>query len=176
MRSNRLPRTMIHKGIIESLSEFADKSRYYNLNYLTENNTSAQFNDPLKVWFQKVIVPILRLHYKKRQKEKHIKNAQIIDSLLKDKAAICFHSEDGKLLDNAFDASMQTALTDFAKPFCRMYTMQIMRFLAFLVSDLAYDAMQKGLNDIPYLSDFFAIFKNDDSYFKRRKTWSIYKL
>lgn len=175
-KPNRLPHTPIHKSIIKTLSEFADKSRYYNLDYLTRRNAAAQSDDPLRVWFENVIVPILNHHYTKHQKDKHINNARIIDGMLNDFALVRFHAEDGSALDTAFNASLQTAQTEFAKPFSRMYVMQIMRFLSFLLSDLSHDAMKKGFEDIPYLSDFFRIFFNDDKYFKNRKTWSIYKL
>lgn len=174
-KSNRLPCTIIHKGIIKTLSEFADKSRYYNLDYLTSrNNVAAQSDDPLKVWYENVIVPILNRHYTKRQKDKHINNARIIDAMLSDFALVRFHAEDGHALDTAFDASLQTAQTKFAKSFSRMYVMQIMRFLSLLLSDLSYVTVEKGYEDIPYLNDFFGIFFNDDKYFKSRKTWSIY--
>jgi hypothetical protein len=54
--------------------------------------------------------------------------------------------------------------------------MQIIRFLAFLLSDVGYAAHARSLSDVPHLSEFFAIFKNDDNYLRRRKRWSIYGL
>lgn len=118
---------------------------------------------------------MLDAHYRPHQKERHQRNAQLIDQLIGEYTLVRHHSEAGDLLDSVYEASMQTAITDFAKPYTRMYVMQIARFLAQLLSELGYAAHHCGLETVPHLSEFFAIFNNSDKYFKQRKTWSIYR-
>jgi hypothetical protein len=72
----------------------------------------------------------------------------------------------------------RAAATRLVQTYGRLYTMQIIRWLAYLVCDLADLAAHSHQVD-PFfgLSDFFPIFMNrDDAYLKRRKRWSIYKL
>jgi hypothetical protein len=83
--------------------------------------------------------------------------------------------ESGDVLNTVYEASMQTAATEFAKPYARMYVLQIARFLGRLLSELGYAAYISQLDTVPYLSEFFAIFNNSDSYFKKRNTWSTYR-
>lgn len=169
-----LPRSPIHDGMIKTLTDFATRTRYYNLNYLT--GAHADQSDPVKVWYTQVILPILDLHYTPRHEKRHSKNANMIAAMMDGIAVVQQHSESGDDLDTVYAGSMQTAKTKFAKPFCRMYLMQIMRFLGRLLSELSHASHRNGSQDIPYLSEFFAIFYSDDAYFKRRKTWSIYGL
>ena len=84
-------------------------------------------------------------------------------------------SETGEALDSVFDASLQTGRTEFAKPYIRMYVLQLIRFVGCLLGELGYAAHSTHLDTIPHLSEFFAIFNNDDKYFLTRKNWSIYQ-
>ena len=89
---------------------------------------------------------------------------------------VIHHSEQGDLIDTVYDLSLQAGLTNFAKPYTRMYIMQITRFLAALMLELTYANYEAQIPDIPHLSDCFVIFNKSDDYFKKRKTWSIYNL
>lgn len=172
----RLPRSLIHDGIIEVLDDFASNvTRYYNLDLITGDPNAAHQDDPVKAWYEKVTVPVLQTHYAPKHRQRHERNASIIDQLYSGHSLVIFHAENGQALDNIYEASMQTAITEFAKPFTRMYVMQIIRFVGSVLSELGYDAQTKGLEVIPNLAEFFAIFMNKDEYFKGRKTWSIYR-
>lgn len=171
-----LPRTAIHTSIIKVLSDFASNiTRYYNLDLVTGDPHATKQNNPIHDWFEMVILPVLDIHYHARQKEKHQYNAQLIAQLYGDHAKVLYHTEIGELLDSVYEASMQTAITDFVRPYVRMYVMQIARFLGNLISELVYTAHHYKLEAIPELSEFFAIFNNTDRYFRQRKSWSIYK-
>lgn len=174
--TDRLPTSAIHKAIVGVLSDFASNiTRYYNLDLVTGDPRAAVHDDPVKAWHELVIKPVLNLHYSPRQKLKHQQNAELIARLLGDHAMARHHSETGEVLDNLYDASLQTGVIDSAKPYVRMYVMQLARFLARLLSELTYAAYEKRMESIPHFSDFFAIFNNDDEYFRRRKTWSTYR-
>jgi len=173
----RLPTTEIHEGIIKVLTDFASNlTRYYNLDFVTENPKTKGEEDPVKSWFELVINPILKKHQTQKLRDKVQQNAQLIDELFGSHTSVIHHAESGDELNTLYEASHQTGITDFAKPYSRMYVMQIARFLGNVLSELGYAAYSTGLDTIPYLSDFFRIFNNDDKYFKKRKTWSIYRL
>ncbi|AOQ23295.1 hypothetical protein MTAT_18270 [Moorella thermoacetica] len=173
---DRLPRSAIHCGIIETLSDFANNiTRYYNLDLVTGNQRVAQRADPIRTWFEKVTLPILNKHYKPHHKRRDEQKARLIDQLIGEHTLVLHHAETGNVLDSVYEASMQTAITEFAKPYARMYVMQIIRFVARLLCELGYVAHSQQLQDIPYLVEFFAIFNNSDKYFKNRKNWSIYR-
>jgi hypothetical protein len=172
----QLPSTDIHKGIIKVLSYFANNiTRYYNIDYVTENPKTKGEDDPVKSWFELVIIPILGKHQTQRQRHKIQRNAQLVDELIGSHAIVVYHVENGAKLDTVYEASCQTGIIDLAKPYTRMYVLQIARFIGNVLSELGYAAYGVGLDTIPHLSEFFAIFNNEDKYFLKRKTWSIYR-
>ncbi len=151
-------------------------TRYYNLQVVTGDPRAAKHKDPTHAWFDLVIAPILDAHYDSSQYDEHHRNAEKTSELLSGHAVVSYHSERGDELDTVMDASIQTAITEFARPYARMYVMQIARFLACLLSELGYAAYSSPLtvNTVPHLSDFFATFNNSDSSLKEREKWSIY--
>ena len=172
----RLPRSDIHNGIVTVLTEFANNiTRYYNLDFVTGNPRAAQRDDPTKAWFQMVVQPVLKKHYGARQQEKHRRNAEVIAALLQPAALVRHTAETGEPLETVFDASLQTGITEFAQPYVRMYVLQLVRFIGGLLGELGYANYEVRLDTIPHLSEFFAIFNNEDEYFLNRKTWSIYR-
>ena len=172
----RLPRTLIHNGIIQVLSDFASNiTRYYNLDLVTMAPRVAEVSDPIRAWYDKVVTPVLEKHCDAQRQKKYQRNAEIIDALLGPSSVVQFHSERGDEMNTIYKASLQTGMTEFAKPYVRMYVLQLVRFLAQLLSELSYMSHKAMLDAIPHLGEFFAIFDNSDNYFKKRKTWSIYR-
>lgn len=170
-----LPHTPIHLGVVEVLSDFANNvTRYYNLDLVAGSPSIANTQEPVAQWFDRVVTPILAAHYKEGIRQKHERNAQLIQELMGPHSMVSYTAESGTPLNSLFDASMQTAITSFATPYVRMYVMQIIRFVAVLISELGHLALRNGLQTVPYLSEFFAVFNNSDAYFKSRKCWSIH--
>ncbi len=156
-----MPQENIHIAIINVLSEFASNiTRYYNFD--------------IEAWFKSVTKPILEKRYPLKQQKKHKQNAELIHRLIGESSIVRLHSETGNELNTIYDAALQTAKIDQAKPYTRMYVMQLFRFIAQLFTKLSYASYDLKLETIPHMSDFFKIFNNDDQYFKTRKTWSIY--
>jgi hypothetical protein len=55
-----LPQSEIHSGIVKVLSDFATNiTRYYNLNLVTGDPRTSKIHDPVRAWFDLVIVPVL---------------------------------------------------------------------------------------------------------------------
>lgn len=170
-----LPSTAIHQGIIRTLSEFASITRYYNLDYLAATEP-AKTKQPIDAWHERVGKPILAKHYTPSRRSKDRQRARALHSAVGDIASIVLLSESGQSIDTLESLEINSAEVRVIQPYSRMYTMQIARFLAKLISDLRHEAFMKGMTDIPDLSEFFTLFLGDDAYFKKRTTWSIYSI
>lgn len=172
---DRIPRTPVHVAIIQVLSDFASNvTRYYNLEVVTGAPSVATKKDPVAQWHDRIVKPLVEAHYKPHQRQKHERNARLVDSALGPHSLVHHIAESGEVLDKIYDASMKTAITEFIAPYVRLHVMQIIRSIAFLLSALGHEAQAQSMHDVPYMSEFFAIFTNDDKYLRGRKNWSIY--
>jgi hypothetical protein len=170
------PNLLIHKGIVETLTEFAKLSRYYNLNLII-GREAKQIPEPIGAWWQRVGQPILQKHYTQRQREKDEAHGKVMNALLGDIAIVIHHDEQEKKIDNVEAMMMQTGATRIVQKYGRLYTLQIVRWLTFLISELSFiGAYQHGIEPLLGLNEYYGIFMNNDAYFKKRKTWSIYRL
>ena len=173
---DRLPRSEIHDAILDILTDFASNiTRYYNINVVTGDADAQPQRDPIRTWFERVTLPILAVHYRPHHRRRDERNATILDRLISGHSMVLYHKESGEVLDTVYEASMQTAITKFARPHERLHVLQIIRFMGRLLSELGYVAQSHRLENIPYFGDFFRIYNNDDKYLKGRKTWSIYR-
>lgn len=174
--SERMPNSEIHNGIVSVLTEFASNvTRYYNLDFVMGNVHRNAQGDPIGSWYELVTLPILRKHLTAKRKEKIERNAKQVSLLMEPITLVSHTSETGEHLSSVYEASVRTGLTEFSNPFERMYVLQFARFYAYVMSALTYAAYKERMEFIPHLSEFFAIYNNDDSYLKSRKTWSIYR-
>lgn len=174
-KSERLPRGEIHEGIVRVLTDFATNfSRYYNLDLVTGATGVTQRPAPLADWHERVLLPVKASHYSPRHAKRVRERAESIATVMGHDVRVSYHAEDGSEIDNVFDASVLTGVTEYIRPYCRMYVMQICRFVSHVMSDLTFAAYDHRLADVPHLTDFYAIFNSPDSYFRSRKTWSIY--
>jgi hypothetical protein len=109
-----------------------------------------------------------------RKKAQIEHNAKLIERLTGSITMVMHHAEDGSELTAVGPASLQTGMLEAAMPHVRLHILQIVRFLSSVLSAQGYHAHAKGMQDVPYMSEYFAIFNNDDSMLKSRKTCSIY--
>jgi hypothetical protein len=169
-----LPDSEIHSGIIDTLSDFAMRSRYYNLDYLVGGKSASGY-DPLHMWHDQVGKPILAKHYQEKQRLRDEANARVMQTLMGDYMFVLHTKETGETIDSVEDAAYHASQTKLIQKFGQLYTLQIIRFGAHLIWDIEMIAHSNGLDDVPFLHEFFSGFYNDDTYFRSRKTWSIYR-
>lgn len=168
------PNTEIHKNIIRILSEFAHSSRYYNLNYITQN--TSQTPEPIQAWWERVGIPILNHHYTATQRRKDQASATLMEKLIGNNSHIFHFAEDGKPITNIETLMTQGAATKVVQKYGWLYSLQIVRWLSYLLADLSFKGAYKNrLQPLLGLDEPFAIFRNDDPMLKNRKTWSIYR-
>jgi hypothetical protein len=176
-RHARLPRSDIHNAIISVLSDFASNvSRYYNLDLITGARRIDDIRDPVAAWYQDVFLRVVECHYSQRQSQKDEAKMRAMAQLLDDVAFVLHSREDGQPLTSVFELSMLAEITRRTNPFLRMYVLQVARFIGAVFMELTDLAYAQGREDIPDLTSIFAIFNNDDEYFRQRATWSIYRM
>jgi len=166
------PNEEIHNGIIMTITEFGKLSRYYNLDLLT-GGSAASLPEPIEAWWQRVGQPILSKHYTERQRERDHQKAAALDTLMSDKVSVFYHTESTAPITNIEDLVLRAAATRVIQKYGRMYTLQIVRWLAYLISDLA----RTGASIVPGLfglEELFQIFRIPDTYFRDRTVWSLY--
>jgi hypothetical protein len=170
------PRTEIHDGIVETLTEFARNTRYYNLDLVTGGKSVRNSRDPLTAWNKRVTQPIIEKHCKPARRKRIDKNAGIVSAMLADNTVVSFTHEAVSLIDSVYTASQRTGETEVVTKWAPLYVLQLARWLTFLIDDLA----QKGayvyrIGALLGLEEHFAIFMNEDVYLKSRRTWSTYR-
>jgi hypothetical protein len=173
--AGKLPDSPIHEGIVETLSDFASNvTRYYNLEILTrQTGTDGTADDPVATWYRRVTEPTIEKHLKRRSRERIEANARKVEAMMGSRSITRHTTETGELIDSVYEASKRSGETSFARPWERMYVLQIARFLGRVLEGVGSAAQQQSL-PVPYLGEFFVIFLNDDKYLRERRTWSIY--
>ena len=174
-KSARLPNTEIHKNIVQVLSDFSNNvTRYYNLDLLTQTMTKGNSYDPLERWRLCVTQLVLQKHLTDRARDRIIATAESMEGLIGEHSYVRYSTETREPITTVLEGSAQTGFLEYAKPYTRLYVLQICRFVATIISELYPNAREQLSEDIPYMNDFFRIFLVEDRYFKSRKTWSIY--
>jgi hypothetical protein len=168
------PSDPIHKGIEETLSKFATGSRYYNLDYIA--GATGQASDPIAMWWMKVAQPICERHYSDKQRKKESNAARFATKYLGGFSLVLSHAEDGTEIDDMGDIFGRTGQTAVVQKYGRLYTLQIVRWLASILEALSFSgAYRQRIEPLLGLEEPFRIFGNDDHYLRDRKTWSIYR-
>lgn len=168
------PSASIHAAILETLSNFANNvTRYYNIDVLTGNPRVADA-DPIGRWHATVTEPVIEAHLSQRRRDQIELRARALDSMIGDRVIVRYRTEGGEDILNVSGAALQTALVDAARPWERMYVLQLARFATRVVVELGERALGRSMR-VPYLIEFFGIFNNADAMFRSRKTWTIYE-
>jgi len=158
----------IHFNILDILSNFATKDRYENINILVN---AKQENNPIGQWFENVDMLLFNKHISKKKKAKIINNAKTIDYFASPFTLVRHSSEDDSEINQVYEASLRTGIYTAICPYRQLYTIQIIRFWTELLWALQYKAQSLGNDDIPFFSDMFGCFYNDDSYLRTRKNY-----
>lgn len=168
------PHSPVHDAIIDVLTKFADNTtRYYNLDLLTGSARIADEVDPIAHWWSGVLVPIISA-LPQRRLRKVTDDSGLVAALLHGSTITLHITETGETSGDVFDLSLRTGLTQLACRQQQVYVLQIVRAISALMDVLSLQARELQL-DIPYLSEFYAIYNNSDAYFRSRSTWSIYR-
>lgn len=154
----------IVKRIIPLLNDFADKMRYYNLNYLSGETQPGV--EPLKRWDSEVASLILQRHY--RTSPKRQLHQQRLAEALAGRTVVWFTAEDGSEI-NSVDAMLQHGdLIHTKQKYSMFYLHSIVHFLSTLFSELEMSG-----NFFPNLREYFEIFQEGSRrHFLNKKSWN----
>ncbi|MER7484904.1 hypothetical protein ABTY20_02915 [Streptomyces sp. NPDC126497] len=163
------PAGSIHANIVAILGDFATSGRYFHLDYL--GGVQAPGGDAAARWWEQVVAEASRRHYSAARRRRDQERAKLIDSLFDGAAIVRDSLVNGVEIDTVEKAAAVNMQNEAAVPWCRMYTLQIARWLARLLIELGYDGV--GDQDVPYFSDFFSLLNQDDGTLRSRKTWTM---
>ena len=163
---------IIYQNILNILSQFAQRDRYYNIDSLI---STARTDDAKKTWYETVDVILYEQRVSRKRKEKIQFDAMMVNSFISDFTMVHHIQEDGTPLDNVLDASRATGIFEVTSPYRRLSVYQIMRYFVEIITNLgelpsSLDSVQR---EIPYFSEIFRIFFNDDKYIINRKNLHI---
>lgn len=165
------PRDPIHVAIEQVLSAFATQTRYYNLNHLTGGAGSQR--DPIALWWKSVAMPICDRHYSIQRRKRDERNVMFAEMAFGRNSLVFHVSEEGDLIDEIRTFFARSGPTRIAQMYGRMYVLQIVRWLASILYELAHEGgYRKGIEELVGMHEHFAKYNNEDSYFRQKKTWS----
>lgn len=160
----------IRQSIIDLLESFTETSgRYSNINILLDNEDKSV--DCVEKWYHCVDLPLYDKHVSSKKKMDIEKRAFIIGNILNQYAYTMFITEENEELTNTIEASKRTGIWEAVAQYRQLYILQIIRYLVEILADLRYKAEKIQQEDIPDFLEIFALFYNDNSYFRSRKTW-----
>jgi hypothetical protein len=149
--------------ILNILSDFAQFSRYYNLDVLTGKDQKE--DEPLVRWEKEVGARILKMHPPKSQirPEKFDEFCAMLD----DMAVFKHTNSDGAEITNARSMILAGESSIPKQKYSFFYTYRMIRVLAQLLMEIEVNA-----RFYPFLYEFFRNFMvEDDKYVLSRKTW-----
>jgi hypothetical protein len=167
-----VPNDPIHQAILFTLSEFARITRYQNLDYLANGKGAAKTN-PETQWFEMVGQLILKKHYRSKQAEFDEHRADVMHTWLGGKSTALSLGPNGKFMRTVKQTALHAQQADFIQRYAQFYSLQLVRFFAETLAALQQLAHYAKRDEIPWFSEQFAFFLNDDAYFKSRKTWIL---
>jgi len=158
----------LHQEILRILSAFAKGDRYSNINFLVTQNRGS---DPIFEWYDKIDKVLYQSRVSEKKKKKIETNAEIINMLTSSFTMVRYSSESRDKITSIRDASQETGMNGTVSKYRQLYLLQIIRYWVELLTDLQNKASRINHNDIPFFSEIFAIFYNEDKYFLKRKTF-----
>ncbi|MBI5846138.1 MAG: hypothetical protein HZB23_15885 [Deltaproteobacteria bacterium] len=164
----------IHREIETIISLFATTYRYYNLNYIAGSGKNQE--DPISLWWDKVVLLICKRHYSKHQQDIDANYGNVLEHILGNNSVIMHTSEEGNPINDWQALMARRGASRVAQKYGRLYTLQIVRWLSSIISELSFrGAYEHKIEALLGLNEPFSIFLNEDKYLRERKTWSIYR-
>ena len=158
----------IQKEIISLLSDFAQTTRYFNLDGL---NPSHVGRDPLDHWGQ-IVTAILEKDVPKAQKEKILNQSNLIASAIDD-ITITIKKNLDKTPLSTEEALALPGLHDQAAKYAVLHVVKILAPLRELTSELSHLAYTLNTPEpvFPQMQEFIQWLWDDRQYILRKKRW-----
>ncbi len=158
----------IHCRILNILTKYAKGDRYSNIDFLSNNTKSS---DSVKEWYKNVDMYIFENFVTDRYKKKILTNAIQMHDMLASYSTVAHLGVDGESIDNIFEASKRAGICEIVAPYRQISVIDIVRFYSELLIKLGHQACMLEKQEIPTFSEIFAIFVNENSMLRHRKTF-----
>ena len=158
-----LQNDLIYSNILKFLENFADQSRYANLDYLSGKKT---VNDPIVLWYQKIGREIINRHFKGIN-ENLIKFAIKMDKI----TFVRSTDEEGHIISNMTDSMFKSKQGETIRKYSAVYVGDIIRYLIRILNEI-----ESKFNPPLSLHEFFILFDQPRKFYLRKKIWNPYKL
>ena len=176
LRQNSTPfelpiRGSIECEILEFLSEFAKRSRYYNLDALS--SSPQGYGNPLERW-SKVLGDVLNADVPKGKISQALARIDAFSRAMEGYMHTIQHGMDGSRL-TAEEVFRIPALQAMATPYAMVHVFRILTPLLETLARLGrrgfYDSPRTDGPRIPEFSEFFYAFGGSDAEIRRKKRW-----
>lgn len=168
-----LPNREISMAALNILSDFAEFTRYYNLNVLVGSSRVGKQREPIEAWFSDVAAWILQNKYSQRQAKSDKQFAHLSEQMYGQFTAVVHLGEDGSPISSVHDAALRSRQMEVIQREGTVICACIARHISELLYELTWSARRAGATDIPALYEYFPLLMNDETLFRQRKTFSI---
>lgn len=158
----------VHLAIMRVLHDFAEGDRYSNIDVLVGGSSLA---DPVARWFDEVDSPLFDSRVSQKRKDQITHNVRVGAQLLGAFAMVRHTAETGEEITGFYEGSRRTGMWEAVAPYRQLAVLQVIRYWTELIRELGYAAQALPGEDVPYFGEVFAMFYNEDSYLRSRKTW-----
>lgn len=161
----------IELEVLQFLSEFAKKSRYYNLDALS--SAPSAYREPLDRWGD-ILEHIFNSDVPHSKKQKRMSQAAEMHDLFSGNTRAIQHGMDGKLLDLP-DVFNLPAKHELAVPYAMVRLFNVLSPLLRVASELGQKGFYGSPREIgpqcPVLREFFVYFGGTAAQIRRKKRW-----
>lgn len=168
-----LPHEDVSRTALDILSDFARRTRYYNIDILVGARGVEQKRDPVEAWFTEVGGWILRNKYPRGRAKRDEEIARQAEDFMGEHSMVLHVAEDGTSLSSIHMATLHSRRFPIIQREGTVICACLGRHVAEAVWVLVWKARKAGADDVPDLSEFFTILHNDETYLRGRKNFSV---
>ena len=158
----------IQVDILKILSNFAKGDRYSNIDFLVNSKNQS---DPTKNWHERVDKKLYENRVSEQKKRKINDKAKYLNQMFGQSIGVLFQSESREEINDLEKSIFLSGMSESIEKYRRLYILQIIRYWVEIIRNLQYLALESNLREIPWFTEIFAIFYNDDTFFLRRKNY-----
>jgi hypothetical protein len=163
------PSDPVTVSVVKFLSEFADATRYFNVDFLV-GGKSTTMGDPIKVWHSTVGSAVLAMPKMKAKKPRWLEQAAAVAETMSP-AIVITTSASGAPLDNVAALSLSEHEAAEINKQAQWKILGVVRFFGLLLIDLSEAANAAGHHFIPDLREHLGFFCGEDAIIRRYRRW-----
>jgi len=161
------PNDPIHVAIVQVLSDFAQTTRYFNLNFLSG---TVRGNDPIPAWWNSVGEAIIERHVSIAAAARIDAKVDAFQRIYGQHADVFHHDEGGNQIRDFRALALRSEQTAYVQRYGRMYVLQIVRWLGAILTGESRQCEERGFLAFRGLYETTMPLLQPDKYLLSRKT------